>query len=132
MAKFKNKKVKTEDGTFDSKFEYSRWVELKAMEKAGLIEDLRRQVSYTLIGTQKGELRTERPVKYNADFVYYENGKLVVEDTKSKATKTPEYIIKRKLMKFIHGIEVKEVCIDGQKKKKNILKRTTGIRQTKK
>lgn len=48
---------------------------------------------------------------YKADFVYevcQPDGtwKRVVEDT--KGAKTKEYIIKRKLMLFIHGISVKE------------------------
>lgn len=103
------KKVSTPDGVFDSKKEYSRWCELKLMEKAGEIEDLRRQVSFTLLGSQKGELRTERPVKYNADFVYYVGDKLIVEDTKSEATRTKDYVIKRKLMKYFHNIEIREV-----------------------
>ena len=51
----------------------------------------------------------EKAVNYIADFVYVENGKTVVEDTKSEATRTKEYIIKRKLMRYIHGITVKEV-----------------------
>lgn len=51
----------------------------------------------------------ERAVKYKADFVYIdtETGAIVVEDTKGMRTK--EYIIKRKLMLFRHGIRVKEV-----------------------
>ena len=38
---------------------------------------------------------------------YEENDNLVVEDT--KGVKTKEYIIKRKLMLYIHGIKIKEV-----------------------
>ena len=107
MNKYRAKKVKTEDGTFDSKREYARWCELKLLERAGEIEDLRRQVSYTLVGSQKGTTRNERPINYRADFVYYKDGELVVED--SKGMRTPEYVIKRKLMKYFHDIEIQEV-----------------------
>ena len=76
---------------------------------AGGITDLRRQVPFTLIPSQKGAdgKVIEYPVKYIADFVYTENGKTVVEDV--KGYKTPEYIIKRKLMLQVHGIRIKEV-----------------------
>lgn len=72
---------------------------------------LREQVPYELIPAGVGEYRKERPVIYKADFVYevcQPDGtwKQVVEDT--KGTKTKEYIIKRKLMLYIHGISVKE------------------------
>lgn len=49
----------------------------------------------------------ERAVKYKADFVYKENGETVVEDT--KGVKTKDYIIKRKLMLWVHGISIREV-----------------------
>ena len=51
----------------------------------------------------------EREVSYKADFVYFDIGlnKCVVEDTKGFRTK--DYIIKRKLMLFVHGIRIVEV-----------------------
>jgi hypothetical protein len=49
----------------------------------------------------------ERECSYVADFVFQENGKMVVEDT--KGVKTKDYIIKRKLMLYVHGIRIKEV-----------------------
>ena len=50
-----------------------------------------------------------RALRYRADFSYRENGALVVEDVKSSATRTRTYLDKRKLMREIHGIEVREV-----------------------
>ena len=101
--KYGNTKVTVDGHTFDSKREYNRYCELKLMERAGLIKDLELQKKYELIPKQgKG-----RAVNYFADFVYTENGKTVVEDT--KGFKTKEYIIKRKLMRYIHGIEIKEL-----------------------
>ena len=122
MSKYGNIKTTTSDGiTHDSIKEANRWCELKLLERAGEIHELRRQVEFTLIPEQreysfedvlahnrklsKGKL-LERGCNYVADFVYYEGGKLVVEDVKGKRTK--EYIIKRKLMLWIHGIKIKE------------------------
>jgi hypothetical protein len=57
-------------------------------------------------GVKRGKV-IEQAVKYVADFVYEENGKLIVEDTKGFRTK--DYIIKRKLMLWVHGIQIKEI-----------------------
>ena len=106
MNKYKNIKTTTSDGiVHDSRKEAQRWCELKLLERAGKIKDLQRQVKYELIPKQDGE----RACYYVADFVYHnaETGKKVVEDTKGKKTK--EYIIKRKLMLYIHGIRIREI-----------------------
>jgi hypothetical protein len=80
------------------------------MLRSGLITNLRRQVPFELIPSQRrGGRVVERPVRYIADFVYTENGEDVVEDVKSHATRTPQYIIKRKLMLWEFGIQIKEV-----------------------
>ena len=106
-SKYHARKVSVDGITFDSKKEARRWSELKLMESAGIITNLQRQVTFQLLPSQKGEGRTERPAKYVADFTYQENGQTVVEDT--KGMKTKDYILKRKMMLFIHGITVKEV-----------------------
>lgn len=103
---------KTESGgiVFDSAREARRWQELNLIEKAGRIRGLRRQVRYRLIPPQRlSDGRRERPVDYVADFVYVDcaTGATVVEDTKGMRTR--DYIIKRKLMKYVHGIELREV-----------------------
>lgn len=92
------------------------------MQKAGQIEDLELQKRFELIPAQyetyerygkkgkrlkDGKKCVEKAVVYVADFVYYHNGELVVEDT--KGVRTEAYIIKRKLMRWVHGIEVREV-----------------------
>jgi len=89
------------------------------MEAAGKIEDLKTQVKFTLLPAQRepdtvgpkgGKIRgkvIEREVAYIADFVYVENGQMVVEDT--KGMKTPEYVIKRKLLLYMTGIRIREV-----------------------
>ena len=108
--KYGNRKTVLDGITFDSAKEAGRYAELRMMEKAGIISGLRRQVPYLLIPAQKRDGKTvERAVIYLADFVYTENGAEVVEDVKSPATRTKEYIIKRKLMLWEFGIQVVEV-----------------------
>lgn len=107
-SKYGNRKVIREGMTFDSVKEYKRYRELLLLQNAGAITGLQRQVKYELIPTQRiGGKVAERACTYIADFVYQENGETVVEDT--KGFKTPEYIIKRKLMLWIHHIRIKEV-----------------------
>lgn len=107
--KMKNRKVKLDGITFDSVLEAKRYRELKMLERAGEITDLRLQVKYRLIPSQYcGNKCVERPVDYYADFVYVtKDGIEIVED--AKGMKTKDYIIKRKLMLYVHGITVKEV-----------------------
>lgn len=100
MSKWKNKFVKTDEGTFHSKKEYNRWCELKLLATGGLIRELKRQVPFELcVG---GVLVT----KYVADFVYFEAGERVIEDTKGALT--PEYKLKSRLMLAVHGIVIRE------------------------
>jgi hypothetical protein len=104
MSKYGNIKTVTSDGIkHDSIKEANRWCELKLLERAGVIQDLQRQVKFLLIPKQEGE----RAVYYVADFTYTENGKSVVEDTKGMRTK--EYILKRKMMLYFHGVKIKEI-----------------------
>lgn len=101
--------IKT-DG-FDSIKEKNRYWELTMLQRAGKISDLQRQVKFELIPAQRinGKL-VERACDYIADFTYLDaDGKLVVEDVKSPATKTRVYLIKRKLMLHVHGVLVREV-----------------------
>lgn len=111
--KYHNKRSIGADGfVYDSKHEHRRYAELSLLQRAGVIKDLKRQVKYALIPDQKDEKGKliERGVDYIADFVYTdEHGNTVVEDAKSDATKTREYILKRKLMLYVYGIRIREV-----------------------
>lgn len=102
-SKYRNRKT----NGFDSRKEFNRWAELSLMQRAGKISDLKRQVKYDLIPTQyfNGKCLYKK-VSYVADFTYTENGQTVVEDV--KGYKTAEYIIKKKLMFYVHGIIVRE------------------------
>lgn len=122
--KYGNRKYTVDGITFDSIREAHRYQELKIMQQSGIIHDLRLQVKFVLIPTQrevsaevykkgknKGKPKLgkvlENECSYIADFVYLENGILIVED--AKGVRTTDYIIKRKLMLYVHGIRVKEV-----------------------
>ena len=108
MNKYHNRKIVREGETYDSVKEYRRAKELELLEKGGVIKDLKRQVRFEIIPSQRGDdgKVVERAVTYVADFVYFEDGKLVVEDTKGYRTK--DYIIKRKLMRYLLGINIRE------------------------
>lgn len=95
-SKYGNKKYYVDAIEFDSIKEAHRYEELKMMQKAGIIRDLKLQVKYELIPYQKRF--KERAVVYIADFTYTENGKTIVEDV--KGYKTRDYIIKRKLFRW--------------------------------
>lgn len=119
--KYNAKSVEYDGIKFDSQKEALRYKELRFLISEGIITDLRRQVKYVLIPTQRepdtigarggvkqGKL-LERECSYIADFVYtvVETGEIVVEDT--KGFKTKEYAIKKKLMLFVYGIRIKEI-----------------------
>lgn len=119
MSKYHAKKTVVDGITFDSKKEAKRWQELRQLEQTGQINGLKRQVEFLLIpeqreedtigvrgGRKRGKL-LERKCTYIADFTYYENGELVVEDT--KGIRTDVYKVKRKLMLQNWGIRIKEV-----------------------
>lgn len=107
MGKYYSRKVTRDGETFDSQKEYRRFCELRLLERAGAVTDLRRQVKYELIPAQRVNGKVaERACSYVADFVYTENGQQVVEDT--KGYRTQEYRIKRKLMLWVHGIQIRE------------------------
>lgn len=117
MSKYHNQKVYYKGELFDSQGEYNRWRELLLLQKAGAISNLRRQVTFELIPAQyeppttdsKGRTRRgrllERKCTYVADFVYRDGSKSIVEDY--KGVQTEVFKIKRKLMLWRYGIEVK-------------------------
>ena len=118
-SKYGNQKITIDNITFDSTGEGLRYKELKLLEKTGQITDLQLQKKFIIVpeirepdtvgprgGVKKGKL-IQSAAYYIADFVYYDkNGKLVVEDF--KGFKTDLYKLKKKLMKYIYGIDIKE------------------------
>lgn len=126
--KMRNKKVERGGIVFDSKREADRYDELLLMQKRGVICGLERQKEYLLIPAQyKTEERygkqgqrlqdkkvlLERAVTYVADFVYTRDGLLIVEDSKGyrnpSSAPYAKFVLKRKLMLWVHGIKITEV-----------------------
>ena len=102
-SKFGAKKTVVDGITFDSKWESERYGQLKAMERGGIVTDLKLQVKYDIV------INDIKICKYIADFVYKEespDGKIreIVED--AKGFETPEFKLKKKLMKAVHGIDI--------------------------
>ena len=109
-SKYGNVKTEVNGVKYDSKKEAKRAQELEVQERLGLITNLERQKKFVLQPSFKFLGKTIREIAYVADFVYIENGVQVVEDVKSPATrKNPIYTLKKKMMMYVHGIEVKEV-----------------------
>lgn len=121
-GRFKPKKVENEYGVFDSKSEYERYLLLLDMERNGLITDLKRQVSFNLLPQQTKVVRkalktkvkevvkvVERPMQYTCDFTYLDSeGNYIVEEHKgSKYCIDDSIRIKKKLLYYVHGIELK-------------------------
>lgn len=129
MNKYNARKATAPDGQrFDSVKEMNRYCELKLLERSGKIRDLRRQVKFELVPVQRGESPgvykagpqkgmpkpgsvTEQAVNYVADFCYRKGNEYIVEDVKGcrKGAAYDLFVIKRKLMLYVHGIRIKEV-----------------------
>jgi hypothetical protein len=101
--KYNAKRTEVDGITFDSKMESRRYIQLKQLEKGGVIRDLELQPRYPL--TSNDVLICT----YVADFRYWDNEREreVVEDVKGKITR--EYRIKKKWMLALYDIEVQEV-----------------------
>jgi len=100
MNKYGAKRTIVDGIVFDSKREAARYVALRTLLRAGKISGLQLQPKYdlTVNGVKLG--------KYIADFMYVENGSVIVED--SKGFKTPVYRLKKKLLKALYGVEIRE------------------------
>lgn len=103
--KYGNKKI----GKYDSKKESVYAIYLHSLQNSRKISALEEQVRFELIPSQYVDGKcVERAVTYTADFTYWDDaGKLRVID--AKGFRTQQYIIRRKLMLFIHKIRIEEV-----------------------
>ena len=120
-GRFRPKQIETEYGHFDSTSEYQRYLLLLDMERRGDITDIKRQVTFELLPQQtkvvRKQLKTkikevikvvEQDVNYTCDFTYYKDGEYVVEDHKGSRWNVDEAMrIKKKLLYYFHGIELK-------------------------
>lgn len=105
--KYGNKKTTLFGITFDSKAEAERYLVLKSEMEAGKIKCLKLQDVFELAPSVVVQGRKRPPLRYKADFVYLRDNELVVEDVKGCVT--PEYRIKRHLMKSVCNIDIVEI-----------------------
>jgi hypothetical protein len=100
MNKYHSKKTIVDGITFDSLKESQRYLVLKMMEKSGVITDLELQPEFLLQERFVFNGKYIREIRYIADFSYTYKGKQIIEDIKSKATMTPIYLLKKKMLQF--------------------------------
>ncbi|MGI4936310.1 MAG: DUF1064 domain-containing protein [Janthinobacterium lividum] len=107
-SKFNNEKVVVSGIKFSSRAEGERWASLVLLQQAGHIRELMRQVRFELAPSVVINGRKKPALTYWADFQYVETrtGKTVVEDKKGVVTSV--YVVKRHLMKSVHGIDIFE------------------------
>ena len=105
-SKYHAKKTVVDGIEFDSTKEAKRYTKLRDMAEAGEIQGLCLQVPFELLPSFECAGVKYRGTKYIADFVYYRDGKQVVEDC--KGVKTAEYKLKKKLMAYINHVNIEE------------------------
>lgn len=120
-SKLRNKVVIIDGIRFQSTWEGERYSILKILQRQGEISNLKLQVPYDLI------INGHHVTKYIADFVYDQGGVQIVEDAKGYIT--PEYRIKRELMKATLGITIYETYKENRSKRKPKSKRAYKKRQ---
>lgn len=109
MNKYHNKKVIYDGITFDSIKEKNRYIELKLMERAGLIKDLKLQYEFELQPAFILNKKKIRKISYIADFYYFDNklNDYIIEDTKGMRTEV--YKIKKKMFQYRYKKEIIEL-----------------------
>ncbi len=101
--KFRNVKKIVNGLEFDSTKEARHYQDLLAWQQSGQITELERQRPFMI------EINGMHVCTFFADFTYVKDGSLIVEDVKSRATKTPVYQLKKKLVKSVLNIDIVEV-----------------------
>jgi hypothetical protein len=103
-SKYNAQKTDIHGKRFDSAKEAKRYLELAMLQAAKQISYLRLQVPFKMfvndihVGT------------YLADFVYLDAaGKEVIEDVKSKATATPVYRLKKRIIEALYSVTITEI-----------------------
>ena len=108
MSKYRNKKTQIGMYVFDSIAESKRYKELSLLEKAGQIKGLKLQPKFLLQEGFKKNGKTYRKIEYIADFMYIENGKVIIEDV--KGMETDVFKLKRKMFEYKYpGFELRIV-----------------------
>lgn len=108
MSKYRAKKTEVDGIKFDSKKEAKRYITLKELEKKGNIEKLILQPRFLLQEGFRKNGKAYRKIEYVADFMYEQDGKLIIEDV--KGIKTDVYKLKQKLFeKKYQDLTIKEI-----------------------
>ena len=98
MNKYRNQETVIDGIKFQSKKEANRYCELKLLEKAKEIEELKLQPKFILQEGFKKDGVTYRAITYVADFSYIHKGKMIVQDV--KGVETEVFKLKRKLFEY--------------------------------
>lgn len=108
-TKYGNKKTECDGHIFDSAAEARRYRELRLLERANVIEGLKLQPEFILQPAYKRNGKRIQAIKYRGDFLYIEDGVLVVEDV--KGVETPVFRLKRKMFEYVYPeIQLKVVA----------------------
>ena len=102
-SKYRNQPVDLDGHRFASKAEARRYSELVLLARIGEITDFELQPRYPLV------VEGQKIATYVGDFRYQRDGRTIVEDVKSPASRTPVYRLKAKLLRALHGIEIVEI-----------------------
>lgn len=103
VNKYRNIRKVVNGLSFDSVKEARHYQDLVTWQQSGQITELQRQVPFAV------EINGHHIGFYYADFSFKKDGKLVVEDVKSRATKTDLYKWKKKCVEALHGVEIIEI-----------------------
>ena len=101
--KYGNVKKEFNGLTFDSTKELRRYQDLLAQQAAAQITELERQRPFAV------EINGKHIGWYFSDFCFKRDGKLIVEDVKSKATKTDLYRWKKKCVEALYDVVITEI-----------------------
>lgn len=114
-TKYGNRVVIVDGERFDSAGEYARWRELRLLERAGELTDLRRQVPYELVpALHRPGHRTEPALRYVADFVYQEGDRMIAEDFKGYDGEST-WRLKRRLFLWLHPDVELRITTNGRR-----------------
>jgi len=119
--KHNNIKIVCDGYKFDSKMELKRYKELKLLQRAGKISALELQPTFILqksfivkSSKTKSGLSTIESIKYTADFLYKQDGRVIVEEVKGH--KTTSYQIRKRLflarLRDLQADEFREIFKD--------------------
>lgn len=111
LSKYRAKPCRIDGVRFASQREGARYLDLRLLEKAGEIRGLEFQPVFPLSVIRASNGEVVDVGRYTADFAYFDvrQGKRVIEDVKSKPTRTTAYRLRKRIAEAVHGISITEV-----------------------